>query len=102
VIFDRPTYVDLHVRLTATRKDSGQAIDLDAIKNAIADKTFAIGDSQQSGDLYSYAYQGGNTFILTALEISDDGTAWTDGLLISGYDEKFRLDTANISITEVI
>lgn len=102
MLFDRPTAVDLHVRLTVTRKDSGQPIDLEALKNAIATKTFSVGENQQAGDLYYYAYQGGNTFIATDLEVSDDGSTWTDGLLISGYDGKLQLETTNITITEVV
>ena len=102
MLFDRPTYAPLHVRLTATRKDTNQPVDIAAIENAIIAKNFDIGENQQAGDFYSYVYQGGNTFIATDLEISLDGATWTGGLLVSGYDEKFQLDSANITVTEVV
>jgi hypothetical protein len=99
VRFDRPTDVPLAVRLTVAARLPGDTWDAAAIKAAIADYAFRIGQDLQAGQLYAEAYGGGDTFIVTDLEISDDaGGNWTDGRLFPGYDGKFSLIVGDILV----
>lgn len=101
--FDRPTYVDISVRLTVTRKDTDEPVDLELIKQQLASRELVIGESLQAGKLYENTYGVGNGYIVTDIEISDDGgMTWTDGKLEPALDEKYQIETANIDITEVI
>jgi uncharacterized phage protein gp47/JayE len=101
--FDRPSYVDLHVRLTATRKHTNDPIDIDLIKQHVAERTLIIGESIQAGELYENAYGAGTGYIVTDLMISDDaGATWTDGKLGPELDQKYELNVANVIINEVI
>lgn len=98
---DRSTQVDLHVRLTVTQTKVGSVIDTDAIKNKLLQKKFYIGEYVQAGELYPDVYIDNFNYIASDLEISLDGAAWTDERLFTGFDGKFNLETANISITVV-
>lgn len=101
--FDRPESQPLKIRLTATRIDADSPIDLDAMKAFIAATKTRIGRSIKASKLYSIAYQTGDNFVLSDLEISDDGGfVWTDGELIPDYDGKYTIAIADINITEVI
>jgi len=101
--FDRPRYVDLYVRLTVTRKVTDEPVDLDLIRQQIAERELVIGESLQAGELYENAYGAGDGYIVTDVEISDDeGSTWTDGKLDPELDQKYQIETANIDITEVI
>lgn len=101
--FDRPEIQPLKIRLTATRLYTTSPIDLDSMKaNLVAVKT-KIGVAIKASQLYAPAYKTGQNFVLSDLEISNDGgTTWTDGELSPDYDGKFSILTANIAITEVI
>lgn len=100
--FDRPTYEPVYIRLTATRKDPLVPVDVALIKQKIATYKFYIGTPLQAGFLYCYAYEAGDDFILTDIEISKDGITYTDGKLGPFPGGKFTIDVANIAITEVI
>ncbi|SPL81316.1 putative bacteriophage protein [Yersinia phage fEV-1] len=101
--FDRPRYVDLHVQLTATRKQTNDPIDTELIKQNIAERTLIIGESIQAGELYENAYGAGSGCIVTDLMISDDaGVTWTDGKLDPELDQKYELNVANVIVNEVI
>lgn len=100
--YDRPTDIPLHVELTATRKDSSQAIDLDLIKQKIAERTYNISELAIASELYSNGYEAGTNFVLSLMKISDDDITFTDEDLASGFDEIWNIDVANIDITEVI
>ena len=102
VKFDRPTVTNLHITLTATRKNATESLDLDLIKQSIAKREFIIGESCQAADLYYYAYQAGSNYVLTDMQVSDDDLTFTDEEIAANYDAKLVIDTDNISITEVI
>lgn len=102
MLFDRPRYVDLHIRLTVTRRETTEPVDIDLIKLQIASREFNIGDTIQAGELYSNAYGAGTGYIVTDLEISDDGVAYTDGKLTPALDQKYQIDVSNIDVTEII
>ena len=100
--YDRPSDKTLHVECTATRKDASQAIDLDLIKTKIAEKEYKINDDALATELYFYGYQAGTNFVLTDMQISDDDITYTDNDLPSGFDEIWKIETANITVTEVV
>jgi len=68
--FDRPVDVPVLVRLDATRKDAANPVDEALISQAIAARTFNIGENLLAGDLYRLAFNAGESFIPTNLEIS--------------------------------
>lgn len=100
--FDRPTYIELKIKLNAKRKITTQPLDLDLIKNQIASKTFTIGEDLEASELYSLGYEAGKNFTLYGLQISKDGgSTFTDENLQSGYDNTFVIKTENIEISEI-
>jgi len=101
--FDRPVFVPVLVRLDATRKDSGSPIDEALISQSIATKTFFIGENLLASDLYRLAFDAGQNFIPTNLQISSDGgVTYTDGRLLSGLNEKFSIAASDVTVTEII
>lgn len=100
--FDRPNIVDLYVSLTATRTNIASPIDIDLIKNKLSERLFTIGENVRASALYSIAYQAGTNFVLSDLLISDDDVVFTDENIIAGAGDKFRIQVANIDVTEVI
>jgi len=98
---DRQDDVDLYVKLTATQKVSGSAIDTAAIKNSIASYAFIIGQYIQAGELYPLSYIQNFNYVVSDLEVSLDGVTYTDEQIFSGYAGKLKIDVANIDITEV-
>lgn len=102
--FDRPVYVPLYIRMTATRKIVDVPVNSEEIKARLTDLEFLIGEAGtvSAGSLYSPARGEAPNFFLTDLEVSQDGVSWTDEEEFPGYAGKFTLDSANITITEVI
>jgi uncharacterized phage protein gp47/JayE len=100
--FDRPNTVALTVTANATRTISGEAVDTDAIAEAIAALRFNIGQDVAASALYGAGYSAGTNYFLSDLEISDDGIAFTDGILSAEPDMRYTLDVDDITITEVI
>jgi uncharacterized phage protein gp47/JayE len=101
--FDRPVDVPVLVRLDATFVDVSLPIDDERIRQEIATKQFSIGDSLKANSLYVLAFNSGENFIPTNLEISRDaGASWTGGQLIADLNEKFSIASADVTVTEVI
>lgn len=100
--FDRPTDQPLYIELTVTRKDSTIETDIVSIKEALALLTYDIAESVQASSLYSTVLSVSNTFIVTSLEISLDNITYTDGEENADADGIITIDTANITVTEVI
>lgn len=100
--FDRPTYVDLHVRLTVKRKTATTPIDLDLIKKGLSNQSFGIGDTITASELYCTVYSSASGFTAYDLEISTDGATWTDEALEPQLNEKYVISVDNVDITEVI
>lgn len=99
--YDRPTIIQLYIRLNVHRKIPSQAIDIQLIKNKLATKNYSIGEDAQANELYCYVYQAGNNFIATSLEISIDGVTWVDDDIEAGYADELKILTSNITITEI-
>ena len=101
--FDRPVDVPVLVRLDATRKDAANPVDEALISQAIAARTFNIGENLLAGDLYRLAFNAGESFIPTNLEISrDSGATYTDGRILSDLNEKFSIAAGDVAVTEII
>jgi len=101
--FDRPVYKPLHIQLTAKRKVTGDPVDTDTLKAALAKRVMHIGESVDANEFYENGYSVGRVnFVLTNLQISEDGVSFTDGELSPGFQGKFTLDVMNIAIDEVI
>lgn len=99
--FDRPEYVDLHVKLTATRFAVDEPVDTELIKERLAAVEPLIGQSIQAGEMYKYAYIDTARYVITDLEISRDGITYTDAELAPLINEKFQFDKSRIVINEV-
>lgn len=101
--FDRPVYKSLHIKLSARRKAANDPVDLDTLKSALAARIMHIGESVDANEFYENGYGVGRVnFVLTNLQISDDGATFTDAELSPGFQGKFALDIENIDIDEVI
>jgi len=101
--FDRPVDVPVLVRLDATFVDENLPIDDESIRQEIATKKFNIGINLKTNALYSLAFNSGENFFPTNLEISrDDGTTWTGGILLAALNEKFSIDSDDVTVKEVI
>ena len=99
--FDRPTAVNLHIRMDVSHTLPFSPIDEDLIKDQLATKTYLIGNAAQANELYGLVYQAGKNFIAENLEISDDGVTWTSGQIVAGYKDVITITKPLITITEV-
>lgn len=100
--YDRPTDVDLFVEMTVTRKNPAVAIDINLIKAYLVAVEWSVREAATATQLYAPVYNAGDTFIATDLKISLTSVGgYTDESISPGYDEKFIIDTGNITITEV-
>jgi len=101
--FDRPVDVPVLVRLDATRKDASDPVDEVLISQAIAARAFNIGENLLAGDLYRLAFNAGDNFIPTNLEISSDGgVTYTDGRILTDLNGKFSIAVVDVAVTEII
>ena len=101
VKFDRPTEVSIHIKFKVSRKISTQSIDIEHIKDTLANKEFYIAQNITVTELYSTIYSAATNYIATDLEVSKDGLVWDSVFLQAGYDEEFIIEKANINITEI-
>ena len=102
VKFDRPTEVSIHIKFKVSRKISTQSIDIEHIKDTLANKEFYIAQNITVTELYSTIYSAATNYIATDLEVSKDGLVWDSVFLQAGYDEEFIIEKSNIEIEELI
>lgn len=100
--FDRPTEVDLYVTLTAKRRNPTQPVDTALIKQKLSEQSFFIAEDATASQLYAAAYQAGTNFILSDLQISDDNVTFTDESIFPGYGGVFTVNSANVTVNEVV
>jgi uncharacterized phage protein gp47/JayE len=98
---DGPTYLSLYIRLTATQRVSGSAVDIASVKAKLGLFPVEIGVPVPAGELYESSYIDNFNYIVSALEVSLNGSVWTDQEVTPGYAGKFTIDAANITVTEV-
>lgn len=96
--FDRPTYVDLHVRVDVAPKTPGEPIDAELIKQRLAATHVFIGKPVQAGELYDRVLKAGDDFIVTEVQICLDGTSWTDGMITPAVNERLIISTENVTV----
>lgn len=97
VVFDRPNIVSPHIRLTVTAISG--VVDAVLIKQSLEAKTYRIAEDITVTALYANVYQAGTNFIASVLEVSYDGITWVSNTLNAGYDDKFVITQANITVT---
>lgn len=102
VKFDRPTEVSIHIKFKVSRKISTQSIDIEHIKDTLANKEFYIAQNITVTEFYSTIYSAATNYIATDLEVSKDGVVWDSVFLQAGYDEEFIIEKSNIEIEELI
>ena len=100
--FDRPTEVSIHIKFKVSRKISTQSIDIEHIKDTLANKEFYIAQNITVTELYSTIYSAATNYIATDLEVSKDGVVWDSVFLQAGYDEEFIIEKSNIEIEELL
>lgn len=101
VNFDRPVEKEIYLKFNVKRRVLTQSIDIDNIKNTLANKVFQIAENVTVTELYATIYSAASNFIATDLQVSRDNITFVDNLLIAGYDEEFKIIQANIEITEI-
>lgn len=104
--FDRPTSQNLYVRFDIKRTNPFHVFDLNVIKNYIEDNVvYNIGDFAETSTLTSAAVLGiasqGGGGVPINMEISDDNSTWVDFLNVNMLDDKWVIDSDNITITVV-
>lgn len=97
VVFDRPNIVRPHIRLTVTAISG--VVDAVLIKQSLEAKTYRIAEDITVTALYVNVYQAGTNFIASVLEVSYNGITWVSNTLNAGYDDKFVITQANITVT---
>ena len=102
VKFDRPTEASIHIKFKVSRKISTQSIDIEHIKDTLANKEFYIAQNITVTELYSTIYSAATNYIATDLEVSKDGVVWDSVFLQAGYDEEFIIEKSNIEIEELL
>ena len=101
VNFDRPVEKEIYLKFNVKRRVPTQSIDIDNIKNTLANRIFQIAENVTVTELYATIYSAASNFIATDLQVSRDNITFVDNLLIAGYDEEFKIIQANIKITEI-
>lgn len=104
--FDRPTSQNLYVRFDIKRTNPFHVFDLDVVKNYIEDNVlYNIGDFAETSTLTSAAVLGiaaqGGGGVPINMEISDDESTWVDFLSVNMLDDKWVIDSDNITITVI-
>lgn len=96
--FDRPIPQDLWIRFSIDLTGTG-FIDEDGIKNLIVENVFwKIGADATSDVIYSYLKGLDPNYIITAVEVSDDGLAWSEVVAPTSIQHRFINDATRITI----
>lgn len=106
--FDRPTIVPIHVKFNITVTGNKDLINVDGIKSGIVELTsYNIGQDISTAQLvenasYELKINGGeNIAYITDLEISEDGSTWTNLIQTTTKADLFALDVNRITATIV-
>lgn len=106
--FDRPTIVPIYVKFNITVTGNKDLINVDGIKSGIVELTsYNIGQDISTAQLvenasYELKINGGeNIAYITDLEISKDGSTWTNLIQTTTKADLFALDVNRITATIV-
>ena len=103
--FDRVNPVSLYVQFDLKNTNTNVNVSEDAIKQYIADNlTFSLGEPAETSyvtEISSAALTNvGSGLYALNVEVSTDGTTWTDYIASSSLKDKFVVDTTRIIINE--
>ena len=99
--FDRPDYIDVYVKVDATRTTSSP-VDTALLAANLAKASFKIGDPVDAFALYEVATVDFKGAYLSNLQISDDDITYTNGRLDAVNGAKYRVLAENVTVTEII
>lgn len=100
--YDRSVEAPVYVKVTATRFDAVDPVDVELIASEIAEMDFLIGDDILASSLYELGYNAGDGFTLTDMQVSLDGDTYTSGRLQPALNGKPSIDPENVDVTEVV
>lgn len=103
--FDRVNPVSLYVQFDLKNTNTNVNVSEDAIKQYIADNlTFSLGEPAETSYVTEIASAAltnvGSGLYALNVEVSTDGTTWTDYIASSSLKDKFVVDTTRIIINE--
>lgn len=104
--FDRPDAQDLHIRFDIQVTKVGTVFNQPTIKQGIVESlSYGIGDFAETSEITTIARQvindNGDGGVAVNVEISSDGTNWTDYLTAPTLDAQWTIDASRITITEL-
>lgn len=104
--FDRSNPVPLYIQFDVKNTNSGLNLDLNIIKNYIVENlTYTLGAPAETSAITDIASNAlltiGSGLYALNVEVSTDGTTWTDFIASSSLQNKFVVDATRITITEV-
>lgn len=105
VNFDRVNPVSLYIRFDV-QNTSGINVDLDTVKSYIVQNlSYSLGAPAETSAITNIASSAlltlGSGLYALNVEVSTDGTTWTDFIASSSLQNKFVVDATRITITEV-
>lgn len=103
--FDRVNPVSLYIQFDLKNTNTNVNVSEDAIKQYIADNlTFTLGEPAETSYVTEVASAAliniGSGLYALNVEVSTDGTTWTDYIASSSLQDKFVVDTTRIIINE--
>lgn len=105
VNFDRANPVPLYIRFDV-QNTSGINVDFDTVKSEIVQNlSYSLGAPAETSAITNIASSAlltlGSGLYALNVEVSTDGTTWTDFIASSSLQNKFVVDATRITITEV-
>lgn len=95
--YDLPVSQDLYIRFTLTFSGS---VDLAALKQSIVDGvSWAIGADGRGDTVTAFLLGINPAYVITGMEVSDDGIAWAEVVSATSPLYRFINDTTRITIT---
>lgn len=103
--FDRANPTPLYIRFDLKNTNTGKNISEDSIKNYIVENlTFGLGEPAETSYITETAanalLQIGTGIYALNVEVSTDGTTWTNYIASESLQNKFVVDTTRITINE--
>lgn len=103
--FDRVNPVSLYIQFDLKNTNTGTNISEDSIKNYIVENlTFGLGEPAETSYITEVAanalLQLGSGIYALNVEVSTNGTTWTDYIASSSLQNKFVIDATRITINE--
>lgn len=96
VNFDRPGNEDLYIRFAITSTDTidEENIKLQIVQNVLWD----IGQDADAGTITCAVKEINNNYIVTGMQVSDDGATWLEVVNVASVQNRFVNDVTRITI----